>query len=270
MVRPANCGRCGEIEICTQSQDGMRPQLFSPSRSMSARIRVARLGELQPLEHRRHAAGLHPLRQQVLQRIGAGGVRVGVAIDVEAARLGVGDHLERGFGLAPVVGARAFEMHDLDMHVAVLGDVDRLLHGVEHLVRLVAQMGEVGRRCGASARGRTPRISSALGVGAGRREQARTTCRARRRRSPCSSSSIIASSSAAVGARSAMPITISRSVLWPTSMPAFTDVAGKLSRYSGKRQLAKRRPRRARAKDNRAAVRPCRRAPARPRSRNGR
>ena len=53
-------------------------------------------------------------------------------------------------------------------------------------------------------------------------------------RSPCSSSSIMASSSGAVGARSAMPITISRSVLWPTSMPAFTEVAGKLSRYSGK------------------------------------
>ncbi len=40
-------------------------------------------------------------------------------------------------------------------------------------------------------------------------------------------------SSSAVGARWSMPITIRRSVLWPTSMPAFTDVAGKVSRYSG-------------------------------------
>ncbi len=50
---------------------------------------------------------------------------------------------------------------------------------------------------------------------------------------PASSSAIIAASSASVGARSAMPITMRRSVLWPTSMPAFTAVAGKLSRYSG-------------------------------------
>ena len=47
---------------------------------------------------------------------------------------------------------------------------------------------------------------------------------------PSSSSAIMASSSAAVGARSAMPMTIRRSVLWPTSMPAFTEVAGKVSR----------------------------------------
>ena len=46
MVRPANCGRCGEIEICTQSQDGMRPQLLSPSRSMSARMRARVSGSL--------------------------------------------------------------------------------------------------------------------------------------------------------------------------------------------------------------------------------
>ena len=40
MVWPACCGRCGEIEICTQSQDGMRPQLLSPSRSISAPMRA--------------------------------------------------------------------------------------------------------------------------------------------------------------------------------------------------------------------------------------
>ena len=52
--------------------------------------------------------------------------------------------------------------------------------------------------------------------------------------SPSSSSAIMASSSAALGARFSMPITISRSVLWPTSMPAFTEVAGNVSRYCGK------------------------------------
>ena len=40
----------------------------------------------------------------------------------------------------------------------------------------------------------------------------------------------MALSSADVGARFSMPMTISRSVLWPTSMPAFTAVAGKLAR----------------------------------------
>ncbi len=47
---------------------------------------------------------------------------------------------------------------------------------------------------------------------------------------PSSSSAIMASSSAAVGGRLSIPITISRSVLCPTSMPALTAVAGKLSR----------------------------------------
>jgi hypothetical protein len=40
--------------------------------------------------------------------------------------------------------------------------------------------------------------------------------------------------SAASGARFSMPIAISRSVLWPTSIPAFTAVAGNVSRYSPK------------------------------------
>ena len=44
-----------------------------------------------------------------------------------------------------------------------------------------------------------------------------------------------------------MPITIRRSVLWPTSMPAFTAVARKAIEVLGKARLAKRQPRRARA-----------------------
>ncbi len=43
----------------------------------------------------------------------------------------------------------------------------------------------------------------------------------------------MAASSPGVGGRSSMPITIRRSVLWPTSVPAFTAVAGKPSRYCG-------------------------------------
>ena len=48
--------------------------------------------------------------------------------------------------------------------------------------------------------------------------------------SASSSKAIMASSSADVGGRFSMPMTMSRSVLWPTSMPAFTAVAGKLAR----------------------------------------
>ena len=104
---------------------------------------LARLGSFEPLEHRRHAAGLHPLRHQILQRIAAGGIGIGIAVDVEAARLGGRDHVERARGLAPVVGARAFEVHDLDMHAACLGDGDRFLHRFQHLVRFVAEVSEV-------------------------------------------------------------------------------------------------------------------------------
>jgi hypothetical protein len=52
--------------------------------------------------------------------------------------------------------------------------------------------------------------------------------------SPSSSSAIMRCISPGVGVRSSMPITMSRSVLWPTSMPALTAVAGKVSRYSRK------------------------------------
>jgi hypothetical protein len=53
--------------------------------------------------------------------------------------------------------------------------------------------------------------------------------------SPSSANAIISSSSAGRGARSSSPITISRKVLWPTSMPVLTATAGNVSRYSGNR-----------------------------------
>ncbi len=104
---------------------------------------VARLFQMQAFDHGRHAAGLHPLRHQVLQRVGTGGVGMGVAIDIDAARLGVGDHLQAARGLAPIVHAGAFEMHDLDMDLADLRDMDRFLDRFDHMVRFIADMGEV-------------------------------------------------------------------------------------------------------------------------------
>ena len=118
MVRPAYCGRLRrDRNLHAVPGRDAAPVVEAVARDVGADAR-ARLRLPQPLEHRRHAAGLHPLRQQVLQRIGAGGVGVGVAIDVEAARPGVGDHLQRGRGLAPVVDAGALEVHDLDMDAA--------------------------------------------------------------------------------------------------------------------------------------------------------
>ena len=59
------------------------------------------------------------------------------------------DHRERRRGLAPIVDARALEMHDLDMHAALLGDGDGFLDRLDHFVRFIAQVGEICRRCGA-------------------------------------------------------------------------------------------------------------------------
>ena len=110
---------------------------------MSARMRARVSTQREPLQHGVDAARLHPLRQQVLERIAAGGVRIGVAVDVEPARLGGRDHVERARRLAPVVRARALEVHDLDVHAAGLGDRDRLLDRFQDLARFVAQMREV-------------------------------------------------------------------------------------------------------------------------------
>jgi len=52
---------------------------------------------------------------KILQRVGAGGVGVGVAIDVAALRAGFLDASEDLRRLAPIVDPRAFQMHDLDV-----------------------------------------------------------------------------------------------------------------------------------------------------------
>ena len=91
-----------------------------------------------PRDHGLDTAGLHPWRQDVLQRVRARGIGIGIAIDVDAARLGVGDHGQRLRGLAPIVHAGAFEVHDLDMHAALLADRDRFRDRLDHFVGLVA------------------------------------------------------------------------------------------------------------------------------------
>ena len=160
MVWPAVSGRLGEIDTCTASHDGMRPQLLSPSSAISASIRARVSGSREARQHRLVAADLHPGRQQVLQRVGAGGIRVGVAIDVATLGARPLDHAEDRRRLAPIVDARAFQMDDLDMDAGRAGDGDRLLDPFEHLVRFVADMGEVSRRCGASALRHSAMISS--------------------------------------------------------------------------------------------------------------
>ena len=63
-------------------------------------------------------------------------------------------------------------MHDLDVDAALVGDVDRLLHGFQHLVRFVAQVGEVAGVVALEHVAERFHLVR-LGVGAGRREQAR-------------------------------------------------------------------------------------------------
>ena len=93
-----------------------------------------RLGQGEPCEHRLIAADLHPGRQQVLQRVGAGGVGIGVAIDVAALGPRLFDAIEDLRRLAPIVDPRAFQMHDLDMDRISTRHRDRLLDRLEHLV----------------------------------------------------------------------------------------------------------------------------------------
>src|SRR5579875_3193349 len=105
-------------------------------------------------------------------------------------------------------------MHELDMHARGAGEGDRFGDAVEDLVRFVAHMGEIGGVV-APQYGAEGQHLGGVGKAAGRREQARRE--------------------AERGRRSSSPITISRSVLWPTSMPVLTATRGKVSRYSGKR-----------------------------------
>ena len=126
MVRPANCGRCGEIEICTNPRTGCGPSCSSRRLDIGANF-FARIRKSQPFQHRRHAAGLHPLRQEVLQRVRARRVRVGVAVDIEAARFCIGDH-RRACCALPQSSVPEHLKCTIRPMRASLGDVDRLLH----------------------------------------------------------------------------------------------------------------------------------------------
>ena len=103
------------------------------------------LGQSEPRQHRLVAADLHPGRQKIFERVGAGGIGVSVAINVAALAARAIEPVQDLRGLSPIVYARTFQMHDLDMDRKGARHRDRLLDGVEHLVRLVADMGEIGR-----------------------------------------------------------------------------------------------------------------------------
>ena len=150
----------------------MRPQLFKPVAGDVGADFLPRFVLPKPRDHRLDTAGLHPWRQNVLQRVRARGIRIGIAIDVDAARLGVGDHGQRLRGLAPIVHAGAFEMHDLDMHAALLADRYCLRDRLDHFVGLVAQMGEIAGIVPLEHMAERDHLGG-LRVGAGRREQAR-------------------------------------------------------------------------------------------------
>ncbi len=83
------------------------------------------------------------MRKNVFQRIAACGVGIGVAVDVDAARTRIIEHGQNARDLAPVVGTRALEMHDLDMDTARCTDIDRFLDRFLYTVRLIAYVGEV-------------------------------------------------------------------------------------------------------------------------------
>ena len=212
------------------------------SARMRSRVRLVR----EPLQHRLDAAGLHPLRQEVLERVAAGGIGIGIAVDVEPARLGRGDHVERARGLAPIVHARAFEVHDLDMDAALLRDLDRLRDRLQHLVRLVANVGEVAGIVALDHAAERDHLVR-LGIGAGGGEQAgRKPERARPRARP-PASAIMAASSAGVGDRLAMPMTMRRRVLWPDQHAGVHGGGGKAVEIVRERRRLERQPGRARA-----------------------
>ena len=130
-----------------------------------------RLRQGEPRQHRRVAADLDPGRQQVLQRVGAGGIGVGVAIDVAARGARLVDAVEDLRRLAPIVDPRAFQMHDLDMDREGSGSRDCLLDRLQHPVRLVADMGEIAGVVTRHDRDEGHDLGG-LGKAAGRGEQA--------------------------------------------------------------------------------------------------
>jgi hypothetical protein len=75
-------------------------------------------------------------------------------------------------GLAPIVCSRALEVHDLDVDAARLGNRDRFLDRFQHLVRFVANMGEVAAIVALDHAAERDHLLG-LRVGAGRGEQSR-------------------------------------------------------------------------------------------------
>src|SRR5205807_5104993 len=73
----------------------------------------------------------------------AGGVRVDVDCDVEAARASVGDDGERAFGRAPRFAAGSFVVRDLDAASGFFADADRLFDRTQQAGALVADVAGV-------------------------------------------------------------------------------------------------------------------------------
>src|SRR5437588_235989 len=69
--------------------------------------------------------------------------RMRVAIDRQPALPCRVDTLQCFSRFTPVVGSGAFQMDDLDVDAARLGDVDGFIHRFEQLVRFIANVGEV-------------------------------------------------------------------------------------------------------------------------------
>ncbi len=120
-------------------------------------------------------------------------------------------------------------MHDLDMHAALLRDLDGLGDRFHHFVRFVAQVGEIPGIVALEHMAERDHLRG-LRVRAGRREQPRGQSERAGFERVFEERDHLQQTRPPLGARSAMPITIRRSVLWPTSMPAFTAIGGKFCR----------------------------------------
>ena len=127
------------------------------------------LGQRQTRQHRLQPVRLNPLRQQVLQRVAARRIGIGVAIDGEALLPRRLDHRQDLRGFTPIVEPRAFEMDDLDMYTAGPGNVDRLLDRFDDVVRFIAQVGEIGGIVALQHIAQCHHLG-AVGIAAGRRE----------------------------------------------------------------------------------------------------
>ena len=73
-------------------------------------------GVAEPAEHRREAARLDPEREQVPEWIRGAGVRVGVAVHLNAPATRGVDLREELPGAAPIVEAGELHVDDLDVH----------------------------------------------------------------------------------------------------------------------------------------------------------